>query len=274
MIRKVWTIFCTLSVSILISTQVHANLNLADGGASGQWFNPTRDGEGIFLEIVPGSSGKSVAVSWFTYDMDGNQMWLTGIVEVSDQATSATIPVTVTDGPVFGPGYNPADLNSQAWGTLTVTFSTCTDGLLAYESSTGFGSDTISLLRLTNIEQVRCTEPPPESPQITPGRWTGEGVCFFVGPAGNIITDVGTTCDLNLAFDSNLNGLSTEGGLCEAEVECEGTWAIVEGSFYCESSNEIAVGSFISATEASGLAQESEGAFDESCVAPWVATPD
>jgi hypothetical protein len=270
MFKKLWIFFCTLNLLILTSTSALADLILADGGASGQWFNLSRDGEGIYFEIVDGGT---VSVAWFTYDMDGNQMWLSGAIDISDSATSVAIPVSVTDGPVFGPDYDPDDLNSELWGTLTLNFPDCDTGLLSYASSTGFGQDTISLIRLTDLEQVRCTEPPP-TPTITPGRWTGEGVCFYVGPDGDRITELDSTCDGGQAFDSNLDGISSEGEDCGAEVECEGGWAIVDGAFYCTSSNEIAVGSFISDSEAAGLAQESEGPFDATCTAAWTATPD
>ena len=41
-----------------------------DETMSGSWYDPTRDGEGIVLEILP--DGRQLAY-WFTYDIDGNQ---------------------------------------------------------------------------------------------------------------------------------------------------------------------------------------------------------
>ena len=71
-----------LPVCLLFSTSTMADLVLADGGATGQWFNPQRDGEGVFVEIVEsGGGGRVVAISWFTYDQFGEQMWLTGAAE-------------------------------------------------------------------------------------------------------------------------------------------------------------------------------------------------
>ena len=271
MFKKAWIIFCSINLLLLTSTSALADLVLADGGASGQWFNSSRDGEGIYFEIVDGGM---VSVAWFTYDMDGNQMWLTGATDISDSATTVAVPVTVTDGPVFGPDYDPDDLNSELWGTLTLNFPDCDTGLLSYASSTGFGQDTISLIRLTNLEQVRCEEPP-AVPELTPGTWRGEGVCFNVSLDGKTLTEVGSECDGGQSFDSNVDGRTPAGESCNATAECEDTWAIVNGAFGCgsDTGDERVVGAFISTTEAAGLAQESE-AFDSVCTGPWLATPD
>ena len=205
--KKAWIIFCALNALILASTSALADLTLAEGGASGQWFNVSRDGEGIFLEIVDTNSGPQVAIAWFTYDKNGNQMWLSGAVSVGNNATSANIPVIVTEGPVFGTDYDPDDLEVDNWGNLQVRFSDCSNGFMTYSSSTGFGSDTIPLVRLTSLVQVDCDapEPPTGTPQITPGLWSGNGVCFNVSADGNSITDVDSDCDRK-ALDSEVAG--------------------------------------------------------------------
>ena len=130
MFKKAWFVLCAISMFILFSPGAFADLVLSDGGASGQWWNPTRDGEGIYFEIIATSSGNLVSVAWFTYDEDGNQMWLSGTIEISENDRSVNVPVIVTDGPVFGTGYDPADLNAELWGTLILTFNTCDTGVV------------------------------------------------------------------------------------------------------------------------------------------------
>lgn len=276
MIKKAWINFCALSVLMLISTSALADLTLSDGGASGQWFNVSRDGEGIFLEIVDTNSGPQVAIAWFTYDKNGNQMWLSGAVSIGNNATSANIPVIVTEGPVFGLDYDPDDLEVDNWGDLQVRFTDCSNGFMTYASSTGFGTGTIPLVRLTSLIQVECVDPdPPTTPQITPGRWSGNGVCFHVSSDGETISEVGTTCGGKKAFDSDVPGETPVGEDCDANAECHGVWPIVDGTFTCylEASNQKVVGSFSSGTMASGTSQESE-AFDSVCTGSWSATPD
>lgn len=54
-------------LSLLATGNVLANLLLAEGGATGSWFNPDRNGEGIFLEIVEsGDNGRAISVAWYT----------------------------------------------------------------------------------------------------------------------------------------------------------------------------------------------------------------
>ena len=261
-------------IAILVSSMCFAQVNISEGGISGQWYNPSRDGEGLFVEVVDTNSGQQISVSWFTYDLDGFQMWLVGNVAIQANQTSVTIPVFVTNGPKFGPDYDPADIMRATWGTLTLVFDTCSTGLLAYESSVaGFGSGGIELTRLTSLTQVRCTEPPPPSGSgITPGRWTGSQVCFNVSADGRTLTSEGSLCDNGRAFDSDIDTVREDGTPCDAEVQCQGVIAIVDGSFSCTSSGEIAVGTFLSPTSAAGVAQETETS--SVCIAEWTATPD
>lgn len=277
MIKKAWTNFCVLSMFLLTSTGALADLILAEGGASGQWFNPSRDGEGIFLEIIDTNSGPQVGIAWFTYDKNGNQMWLSGAVPVSGSAAFANIAVIVTSGPVFGSGYDPADLEIESWGDLKVGFSDCGNGYLTYTSSTGFGSGTIPLTRLTSLIQVDCDEPvdPEPQPIITPGAWRGTGVCFNVSSDGKSITEVNSECPGNNALDVDASGETPAGENCTAKIKCHGTFPIVNGLVSCfsEADNESSTIAFSSGTQATGTSQESE-AFDSVCTASWSATPE
>ena len=122
------------AVSLLfVSSLCFAQASITEGGVSGQWYNATRDGEGLFVEIVDtGNGGQQISVAWFTYDLDGFQMWLVGNVVLQGDPTSVTIPVVVTNGPKFGQDYNMADLNRVSWGTLMLTFPDCNSALLSY----------------------------------------------------------------------------------------------------------------------------------------------
>ena len=263
---------------LVLSGMAYAQVDISNGGVSGQWYNPARDGEGIFLEVVRTDSGQQVSVSWFTYDLEGFQMWLVGNVPISGDTTTVTIPVVVTSGAKFGDAYNPADVQRQSWGTLTLTFDNCNSGLLSYTSSVdGFGSGAIELTRLTNLTQVQCDDPPPPSGTgITPGRWIGEGVCFNVSADGRTVTVNDSLCDGGRsAFDSDINSFDQNDQPCDAEVECKGTYAIINNGFSCPSDGDdpgIAVGSFVNGNSASGAAQETEG--QSICTANWTATPN
>ena len=272
--------FIFFTLFVLVSGACYAQVDISNGGVSGQWFNLNRDGEGIFLEVVRTNSGQQVAVSWFTYDTEGFQLWLVGNVPIDGETTTVTTPVVVTGGAKFGDAYDPADVQRQTWGTLTLAFNNCDSGLLSYASSVaGFGSGAIELTRLTNLTQVQCSDPPPPSGTgITPGKWSGQDMCFFISPDGRTLTSEGSTCNGGKAFDSDINSTDQNGALCDAEVECYGVIAIVNNSFSCtdKEGQAIAVGSWSNGSNAAGAAQETEmnGDITSICTANWTATPD
>ncbi len=91
------------------------------GAISGAWFDPDRDGEGWLVEVL--SADLAVAF-WFTYTPDGRQAWIGGlgrIVNGSIIVDQATQPV----GGRFGPGFNPAQVVRQPWGSFALTITGC-----------------------------------------------------------------------------------------------------------------------------------------------------
>jgi hypothetical protein len=270
-IRRKLLFLAFILVVLPFSPACFADVNLSDGGASGQWFNPSRDGEGMFVEIIDTNSGQKISVAWFTYDENGNQMWLTGVANLQGGQTTVTIPVIVTSGPKFGPDYDPAAMNPIPWGTLSLNFSTCSAGILSYASSVGFGSGAINLSRLTSLTQVRCDDPPPVT-GLTPGRWTGSGVCIFVSEDGRSLTSEGSICSSGRSVNTDIeHQMDENGSLCDVEVETRDTIAIVDGSFAYSRNGESIVGTFTTPTSATGVAQEVEST---TCTGNWTISPD
>ncbi len=122
-------------------------------GITGSWFDPTRDGEGFNVEVIGSTLEPQFLAYFYTYDDSGNQMWLTGVGAVNGD-TSA-VPMTVTSGTVFGPGFDPDDVVRDDWGTITFTFSSCNAGTAEY-TSTNFGSGTFNIERLTSVSGATC----------------------------------------------------------------------------------------------------------------------
>jgi hypothetical protein len=269
-IRKLLFVAFILVV-LPFSPACFADVDLSDGGASGQWYNLSRDGEGIFVEIIDSEGIQKISVAWFTYDENGNQMWLVGNVDLQSGQTAVTIPVVVTSGPKFGLDYDPAAMNRTPWGTLSLNFSTCSAGILSYASSVGFGSGAINLSRLTSLTQVRCDDPPPVA-GLTPGRWTGSGVCIFVSQDGRSLTSEGSICSSTRSVNTDIdNQMDENGSLCDVEVETRDTIAIVDGSFAYSRNGESIVGTFTTPTSATGVAQEVEST---TCTGNWTISPD
>jgi hypothetical protein len=276
--KKTLIAISILSLLLCFCTSALANLVLSEGGPTGQWANSARSGEGFFIEIIDMGSGNQIGIAMFSFDENGDPLWLAGNIAIDSNAETAAIPVFEFDGPVWGSGgYDKDDLNRIPFGTITVRFPTCDTALFSIQSDGSLPSGDYSLVRVTSVEGVGCTEPPEPPPSgITSGRWSGPGVCFTVSEDGTqIIGGNLSTCDLQTAFDSNLDGISNELKNCKVTASCEGVWPIVDGKFACLNElGALAVGSFNSNTSASGSAFEGEGGRGEFCSAPWSATPD
>jgi len=125
---------------------------LASGAMTGAWYDPSRVGEGWLIEVLAGSLA---LVTWYSYDQQGNQMWLIGVGEISG-STIRIDEMQVTHGPVFGMDFNPDDVILESWGSLEIEFIDCNSATATYQSITGFGSGTLNASRLTNLSGLEC----------------------------------------------------------------------------------------------------------------------
>ena len=112
------SIFCGL---MLFSVSTLADLILAEGKATGQWYNPARDGEGFYVEVVGEGDNIQIAIAMYSYDSEGEQLWVVGNVPISADATVATVPLFLIEGPVWGSGYDPADRETTEFGDVLAT---------------------------------------------------------------------------------------------------------------------------------------------------------
>jgi len=126
---------------------------MISGGFTGNWFNPETSGQGFQLQVLP--DGRAVAF-WFTYDANGNQVWLIGDSQI--QGNTLEMQMSQPVGATFGPGFDPEDVELVPFGTLTLTFGDCNSGMATWASSNpDFGSGQMSLQRLSSSAGVRCT---------------------------------------------------------------------------------------------------------------------
>ena len=121
---------------------------------TGSWYLDARDGEGYNIEIWGDDLDPQVLAYFYTYDDDGNQMWLVGSGPANGD--TAVVPVQVTSGPVYGAGYNPDDVLREDWGTLTFKFATKDTGTVERASTMGFGTTTVDIVRLTSVTGLAC----------------------------------------------------------------------------------------------------------------------
>ena len=104
-----------------------------NSGLSGNWWGGlTRDGEGFLIDVSQDRSGAVImVVSFYTYDADGNQVWLIGAGPIN--GNTAEITMTIPEGAMWGENFDPADLPSPrpSWGTGTFTFTSCGVGTMS-----------------------------------------------------------------------------------------------------------------------------------------------
>ena len=293
MIRKlIQTFIHSACCLMLLIGSAQAQLNLASGWPSGQWYNPARDGEGFYVEVIGEGDNLQIAVAMYSYDADGKQLWLVGNVAIADGDMGATVPVFLIEGPVWGTGYDPADRDTTQFGNIVVQFPSCDSALFSVTSNVaGLESGSYSLVRLTELVGMDCVEPPPPgapppgSPsEITPGLWTAEGVCFFVNAEGTKIVE-SDQCDNGKAFSGNAVGIEVDRDgdvgpdACNVNVPCDGAWDIEPwtdeytgftfGRAICVNEvGGIARINFVDARTANVLLYESQGLEGAFCYAP------
>jgi len=123
-------------------------------GISGSWYDRDRDGEGFMIDIA---AEGVVAVSFYTYDTTGHQLWLIGAGQVD--GNTFEIDFYITDGAVYGDEFNPLDVNRHPWGTGTFMFDGCLSGSASIVPNQDYSGEfdhlNVTLSRLTT--PVSCT---------------------------------------------------------------------------------------------------------------------
>jgi len=140
---------------------------MAYAGQSGSWYDVSHRGEGFALQWM---SRNEAIVTWYTYDTQGNQVWLLGVG--TEQGGSIVFEqMSRAHGPHFGTAYDPASFQAEDWGTLTLQLD-CDSGTAHYASSqAGFGSGDLTLTRLTKLEQPDCPTVKPKLSDLYDITW-------------------------------------------------------------------------------------------------------
>ena len=127
-----------------------ALLQIPGSSMGGAWINPNDEGEGWFIEIT---SNNQAVVSWYSYDQDGQQIWLIGLGTIGENSIQIE-EMLITDGGVFAVPSSASDVDVEVWGSLQIEFSTCNNATISYQSE--FISGSQNVIRLTTLESLRC----------------------------------------------------------------------------------------------------------------------
>jgi hypothetical protein len=158
---------------------------IIDSAIDGDWFNPSRSGEGIKMESL--GDGRTL-VTVFTYPRTGDdaeQLWLTGVGVVSENGFSADL--IETRGARFGDAFQASAVQRLPWGRLDIALSDCGRAQMQLTGPVGYGQQTHDLVQLTR-SRVPCFSRIAQ-PAFTAlsGNWydparSGEGLALTVQP--------------------------------------------------------------------------------------------
>jgi len=124
-----------------------------NAGINGNWWNgPDRSGEGVQLEVIISGGELAVVATFYTYDTDGNQIFLIAIGSASGNV--ADLSVFITEGPMWGEAFDPDDVVEAGWGSGTLTLSSCNTAHIslvpnAQQQALGYTNLAYDLFRLT-----------------------------------------------------------------------------------------------------------------------------
>ena len=126
-------------------------------GQSGTWYQPEKNYQGIFLEMIGGGSALAV---WFTYHPDGRQAFMTAVGSV-DGDRIVFPAVTKTRGGRFGAAFDPTAVVREDWGSLVFTFESCGVGYASYlpnaaAAAQGWAAEQLNAQRLTSVAGLAC----------------------------------------------------------------------------------------------------------------------
>ncbi len=98
------------------------------------WWNPTQSGQGLNV----GQQGETLFIAWFTYDNNGDSMWVTMSGDVVNNAVSGD--VLLFTGPKLGTPYDASKVANTKIGTARLTFTSLYTARFEWALSGGSGN--------------------------------------------------------------------------------------------------------------------------------------
>jgi hypothetical protein len=133
-------------------------------GLSDAWFNPATNGQGFLITVLP--DRETLFLAWFTYDTErppgdveallgeAGHRWLTA--QGTYVGDTANLTIYLTEGGVFDAAVPAATTNPAGYGTMTVEFEDCENGLVSYEIDSLGISGEIPIQRIAPDNVVQC----------------------------------------------------------------------------------------------------------------------
>ncbi len=124
-------------------------------GISGSWFDPQQSGHGFLLQVIPGNV---IIAYWFVYTPDGTgQSWLVAAGSYDPASSTVTLEAIQDSGAKFPPNFNAADVKQTDWGSLTLTFTDCSNGTVSWNSKIpAYGTGTLPITKIAGVGNLTC----------------------------------------------------------------------------------------------------------------------
>jgi len=137
---------------------------------TGQWYDPVHDGEGWDLQIL---DTNRASISWYTYDSEGNQVWLVGVGQISGHEILFPQLSIASTGTPFGPNFDSDEIVFSNWGSARFYFEACNLAGMSYNSIIGFGHGGLKPIKLTKHVGLDCLNNTVNTDEINPftGLW-------------------------------------------------------------------------------------------------------
>lgn len=122
------------------------------GDIGGLWFSPASDGQGLQIDVLDGGR---VALTWYTFDADGEPLWLFGLGKALDGAVEVDLSRASGGRFITLPAQEAPQFSAA--GRLRVDFAGCTKGTLRYtDAGAGLPDGQVALERLSSAQGARC----------------------------------------------------------------------------------------------------------------------
>ena len=123
-------------------------------GLGGAFYDPQRNGEGIILHVI---GSRRALMVYFGYDDQGQQMWVLGDGEIHGSQLVLENPF-FSRGGIFGPDFNPDDVETMAWGEMSLSLA-CDSSRLDYQAlDPDLGEGSLEFQRLSGQSGTLCDE--------------------------------------------------------------------------------------------------------------------
>jgi len=124
-------------------------------GFTGNWFNPASSGHGFSIEVLPENR---MLAQWYVFGTDGGQTWIVATGPISGDHAVLQGYYPVGTGARFPPNLDPSQLQNELWGTITLSFTDCNNGLASWEptQASGYPAGSMPITRLTLPAGLAC----------------------------------------------------------------------------------------------------------------------